>query len=68
MAVGFASPLTLSGAGTNAPGGVRGGVAHNQAILKRIASRVDGGAGVIAIEASTAVPYVASQPDPRDSW
>ena len=34
-------------------------------MLKRIASRVDGHKGVIAIEASSPVPYVASQPDPR---
>ena len=34
-------------------------------MLKRIASRVDGRTGVIAIEASDPVPYVASQPDPR---
>ena len=33
--------------------------------LKRIASRVDDRAGVISIEASDPVPYVASQPDPR---
>jgi type IV pilus assembly protein PilQ len=35
------------------------------ATLKKIASRVDGRAGIIAIEASDPVPYVASQPDPR---
>ena len=35
------------------------------AVLKRITSRVDDRAGVIAIEASDPVPYVASQPDPR---
>jgi type IV pilus assembly protein PilQ len=35
------------------------------AMLKRIASRVDDRAGVISIEASDPVPYVASQPDPR---
>ena len=34
-------------------------------MLKRIASRLDGRTGVIAIEASDPVPYVASQPDPR---
>jgi type IV pilus assembly protein PilQ len=34
------------------------------ATLKKIASRVDGRAGVIAIEASDPVPYVASQPEP----
>src|SRR5215470_11730978 len=37
----------------------------DSAILKRIASRVDDRAGVISIEASDPVPYVASQPDPR---
>ena len=35
------------------------------ATLKKIASRVDGRAGVISIEASDPVAYVASQPDPR---
>jgi type IV pilus assembly protein PilQ len=35
------------------------------AMLKRIASRVDDRAGIISIEASDPVPYVASQPDPR---
>jgi type IV pilus assembly protein PilQ len=34
-------------------------------MLKRIASRLEGRTGVIAIEASTPVPYVASQPDAR---
>src|SRR6266850_7917536 len=35
------------------------------AVLKRIGSRVDDRAGVISIEASDPVAYVASQPDPR---
>src|SRR4249919_1151714 len=35
------------------------------AVLKRISSRVDNRAGVISIEASDPVPYVASQPDPK---
>jgi type IV pilus assembly protein PilQ len=35
------------------------------ATLKKIASSVDARAGVIAIEASDPVPYVASQPDPQ---
>jgi type IV pilus assembly protein PilQ len=34
------------------------------AALKAIASRVDGSAGVVAIEASDPVSYVAAQPDP----
>jgi type IV pilus secretin PilQ/predicted competence protein len=34
------------------------------ATLKKIVSRVDGRAGVVAIEASDPVPYVASQPEP----
>jgi type IV pilus assembly protein PilQ len=38
---------------------------NDAAMLKRIASRLDGRTGVIAIEASTPVPYVASQPDAR---
>jgi type IV pilus secretin PilQ/predicted competence protein len=35
------------------------------AMLKKIASRLDARTGVISIEASAPVPYVASQPDPR---
>jgi type IV pilus secretin PilQ/predicted competence protein len=35
------------------------------AMLKKITSRVSDRAGVISIEASDPVPYVASQPDPR---
>ena len=35
------------------------------AVLKRITSHVDDHAGVLSIEASDPVPYVASQPDPR---
>ena len=42
-----------------------GGARVDQATLRNIASRVDGRAGVISIEASDPVPYVASQPDPR---
>ena len=51
MAAGAMAPLGAAGARTDA------------AMLKRIASRLDGRTGVIAIEASTPVPYVASQPD-----
>ena len=40
-------------------------VRPDAATLKKIASRVDARAGVITIEASEPVPYVASQPDPR---
>src|SRR4030095_1747162 len=53
MALGVMNPLRVSGAG------------NDPAMLKRIASRVDGRTGVIAIEASTPVPYIASQPAPR---
>jgi type IV pilus assembly protein PilQ len=53
MALGAMHPLRVSGAGTD------------PAMLKRIASRVDDRGGVVAIEASTPVPYVASQPDPN---
>ena len=35
------------------------------ATLKKITSRLDARTGVLAIEASDPVPYVASQPDPR---
>ena len=42
-----------------------GASSTDTAMLKRIASRVDDRAGVISIEASDPVPYVASQPDPR---
>src|SRR5262245_16319272 len=53
MAAGALAPLGAAGARTDA------------AMLKRIVSRLDGRTGVIAIEASTPVPYVASQPDAR---
>jgi len=36
------------------------------ATLKKISTRMDARAGGIAIEASDPVPYVASQPDPRE--
>jgi len=51
-------------AGVRGPLGASG--AHvDQAMLKKIASRVDARTGVLAIEASAPVPYVASQPDPK---
>jgi type IV pilus secretin PilQ/predicted competence protein len=51
-------------AGVKVPLGASG--AHvDQAMLKKIASRVEARTGVIAIEASAPVPYVASQPDPK---
>ena len=53
MAAGVLAPIGAAGARTDA------------ATLKRIASRLDGRTGVLAIEASTPVPYVASQPDAR---
>ena len=53
MALGVLAPLAASGA--------RADVAS----LKQIASRVDGHVGIISIEASDPVPYVASQPDPH---
>ena len=53
VALGGVNPLRALGAGAD------------PAMLKRIASRVENRTGVIAIEASTPVPYVASQPDPN---
>ena len=53
VAFGVMDPLRVIGAG------------HDTAMLKRIASRVDGRMGVLAIEASTPVPYVTAQPDPK---
>ena len=53
MTVGARAPLSAGGAGVD------------PAMLRNIASRVDGRAGVISIEASEPVPYIASQPDPR---
>jgi type IV pilus assembly protein PilQ len=44
---------------------VAGGARVDTATLTTIASRVDGRAGVISIEASDPVAYIASQPDPR---
>jgi type IV pilus assembly protein PilQ len=51
LALGIIVPLRASGT--------------DMAVLKRITSRVDDRAGVLSIEASDPVPYVASQPDPR---
>ncbi len=53
LAIGVMAPVRASSTGTEL------------ALLKRIASRVDDRAGVISIEASEPVPYVASQPDPK---
>jgi type IV pilus assembly protein PilQ len=53
VAAGVMAPLGAAGARSDA------------AMLKRIGSRIDGRTGVIAIEASAPVPYVASQPDAR---
>jgi len=41
------------------------GAGTDSATLRKIASRVDGRSGVISIEASDPVSYVASQPSPR---
>src|SRR5688572_19833906 len=53
MAIAVMAPLGASSARTDA------------ASLRKIASRLDDRMGVIAIEATAPVPYVASQPDPR---
>src|SRR5688572_28573475 len=53
VTAGVMVPLGAAGARTDA------------AQLRRIASRVEGRTGVVAIEASAPVAYVASQPDPR---
>jgi len=41
------------------------GAGVDTAALKKITSRLDARTGVVAIEASDPVPYVASQPDPK---
>ena len=53
LALGVMAPLRAIGAG------------NDPAMLKRIASKIDGRTGVVAIEATSPVPYVASQPDPK---
>ena len=53
VATGAIAPLGASGGRTELP------------TLTSIASRVDDRTGVVTIEASAPVPYVASQPDPR---
>ena len=53
VAIGAVAPLTA------------GGARADVATLRKIGSRVDGRAGVISIEASDPVSYVAAQPDPR---
>ena len=52
-AAGVRSPLGAAGAGVDS------------AVLKRVDSRVEARVGVLTIESSAPVPYVASQPDPR---
>ena len=52
MALAVTASLVASGAGTE------------MALLKKVSSRVDDRAGIISIEATDPVPYVASQPDP----
>ena len=62
------APLAAGGARAEAAGSAGAPVgrgAADVATLRRIVSRVDGRTGVIAIEASDPVPYVASQPGPR---
>jgi len=50
--------------GAKAPLGAAG-TGVERATLKKITSRLDARIGVLAIEASDPVPYVASQPDPH---
>jgi type IV pilus assembly protein PilQ len=52
------------GLGVMTPYGVTGARAGS-AMLKKIASKLESNTGVVAIEATAPVPYVASQPDPR---
>lgn len=53
VALAAVASLRVSAAGSNA------------ATLTKIASRIDDRKGIVLIEASDPVPYVASQPDPR---
>jgi len=59
--LGLCAAITMS---VMTPVGARAGRVDN-ATLKRIGSKVEGRAGVITIEASDPVPYVATQPDPH---
>jgi type IV pilus assembly protein PilQ len=59
--LGLCAAMTLAVMAPLAASGARSDVAT----LKKIASRVDDKIGVVSIEASAAVPYVASQPDPH---
>jgi type IV pilus secretin PilQ/predicted competence protein len=52
------SPLGVAGTRTESARGA-------SATLKKVTSRLDGRTGVLTIEASVPVPYVASQPDAR---
>ena len=51
--------------GARAPLAAGAGAATDAATLRKIASRVEGRSGVISIEASDPVSYVASQPNPQ---
>ena len=53
VALGAKAPVGAAGAGVE------------MATLKKITSRLDARTGVLAIEASDPVPYVASQPDSK---
>src|SRR5688500_5441097 len=53
VALGVMTPVGAAGARADA------------ALLKKVGSTLDARTGSVAIEASAAVPYVASQPDPR---
>jgi type IV pilus assembly protein PilQ len=53
VALGVMTPLGAAGARADA------------ALLKKVGSTLEARTGSVAIEASAAVPYVASQPDPR---
>jgi type IV pilus assembly protein PilQ len=59
--LGLCAAMTMS---VMAPVGARA-ARTDLATLKRIGSKVEGRAGVITIEASDPVPYVATQPDPH---
>jgi type IV pilus assembly protein PilQ len=61
----YVIPLLISAAvSAGAVTSIRASAGTDSTQLRRIASRIDAQLGIVTIEASEPVPYVASQPDP----
>jgi type IV pilus assembly protein PilQ len=65
IALTAAATATIGAAGDAATTADAAATSAAAPMLTKIASRLEARTGILAIEASAAVPYVASQPDPR---